>query len=610
MLILLFGLLHLGAFFLDYGFTPMGRFPVLDGLEMLNLAESIGQGRLAEEPFYRAPLYPALLAMGVKLGINGEGLAWWARLLNAMAWLGSTWLVARLAQALWRGNQSAGLLAAGLWVAYPVTIWFAGDPLDVTVGTFLFLAALERTVSWWRRGGEGRALSAGLFIALAALTRPHFWTVALLLPLVVAGAAWWRAKAHGAREVSNATEQPEMQTSRVGLQMALAFAAVVLGVAGPALSMGGINYRLGGEFRVLPSQGSYDLWAANRPGAHGKYFVQQVRIVDLARHENPTRLEAETLYRREAGPEAPAAGQSAHWRGQFLEHASAEPFALLGHFARKFYYLFHQTEQYNNKTFAVHRELSPVLRWNPLGWGLLMILAVGSLILGRADRGVLGGLLLAFAVFAGGVLLYYVSARFRLPLVPLLAIFAGGWATVSWSAWRRWRTFLAAGAMLFAAGCAWSDFHDVNQPPTALQDYLLLGYAALEAANDREAQHWSEQALTEDPGNWAARELRVVATFNMGLESLPTRPEEDELEDRLRNAAEVAAESSRAAFVAGVYAWWGGEHERARFFWHQAATKETPAATDARMALNFTDPKERRWMPAAQIDRMSRLLGE
>ena len=35
--------------------------------------------------------------------------------------------------------------------------------------------------------------------------------------------------------------------------------------------------------------------------------------------------------------------------------------------AKKIYFLFNDFEQYNNKTYAVQKALSPVLKFNPLG---------------------------------------------------------------------------------------------------------------------------------------------------------------------------------------------------------------------------------------------------
>ncbi len=44
--------------------------------------------------------------------------------------------------------------------------------------------------------------------------------------------------------------------------------------------------------------------------------------------------------------------------------------------AHKAYALLNNWEQYNNKTFEFHKERLPWLRWNPLCWGMLLVLGV------------------------------------------------------------------------------------------------------------------------------------------------------------------------------------------------------------------------------------------
>jgi len=254
-----------------YGTTPMGAFPVLDGREILDLAGHIANGTVPPEPFYRAPLYSALLALISKLGAPPSFLPDAARLLNLLAHCISTVLVFELARRMWQ-KSVAGLLAGALYGLYPVAIHFASDPLDVSLGTAL--ALLGTLAAWlaWERRSVALAFAAAFSIALAALARPNFL---LCLPALFLwlGLIVWRDKSH-ARLLLGATAG-----------VALVFAA-----------MGIINLRVGGEFRILPWQGSHSFWDGNGPNANGLFYTHSIQLTNAQAGQNPSRAEAELIY--------------------------------------------------------------------------------------------------------------------------------------------------------------------------------------------------------------------------------------------------------------------------------------------------------------------------
>ena len=208
-----------------------------------------------------------------------------------------------------------------------------------------------------------------------------------------------------------------------------------------------------GHFAILPWQGAYNLWAANKPSSNGRYFAQEVSTFGAGEQRNPTRVESEVLYTRETGLSAdgiPAMGL--HWRSRFWEHVREHPFEWLGLMARKAYYLANNHEQYNNKTFAFQRTLSPWLRWNPLHWGLTLLLAVigGAVLWARPERRGPAVVVIGLAAaIAAGTILYYPSDRFRLPLLPLLSLLAGGAARIGEA--RAWKPSARAGTAAAAA---------------------------------------------------------------------------------------------------------------------------------------------------------------
>lgn len=577
-----------------YSGTALGLSPVLDGKEMLLMARAIAAGELGGEPFYRAPLYPALLAPFAALGLDEPTLALVARLLNVAAHAASTLLVFRLALRLWQ-TVPAGLLAGALWGFNPVALHFLGDPLDTTLGITLLLAGLWMALKTLEVP-ENRlkpALFSGLWFGLAVLTRSHALTVALAWPVALATVGVVRQKS----------------------LRALAAPGAALGVLiGLLLVFGIANLAISGKLTLLPTQGAFNLYAANRESAHGRYHVQQVAMAGLDEHINPTRYEERELYERVPGHSQNAGlfERHAYWRAQFLERLKTDFAGWLGQMLDKAAALLHPFEQYNNKTFALHHERSPWLFWNLIGWAPIFGLAAPGVVLAinRRDGPWLLG---AGLVYAAGVLLFYVSARFRLPLVPLLCVAAGWWVTGGAQAAlkrlknrerpqgaERWQAGAVA-AILMLFGGVWL-LKTYTLEETVAQDHLLIAQANAELGRDGDAIEAAIQALKYAPENQAARELFVVSRFNLRLSALL---QNEAIPPPLNAWAELAAiedPSPAILFIEGVYAYCDGERAYARDLWRALVEGPEPhsgAALSLRLTGATPPPQELAETPQA-----------
>ncbi len=66
----LYALLYL----MEFSATPLGRVPVLDGRENIDIARALVAGELPEEPFFRAMGWPLMLSVGAALGLDDSGM--------------------------------------------------------------------------------------------------------------------------------------------------------------------------------------------------------------------------------------------------------------------------------------------------------------------------------------------------------------------------------------------------------------------------------------------------------------------------------------------------------------------------------------------------------
>ncbi len=493
---LAYGLAHLSW----YANTPLGQVPVLDERENLMLAEQISHGSLPREPFYRAMGYPLLLAGLRAGGISALQLPGAALLLGVGLHAIGACLAALLAQR-WFADVRAGLIAGLLFALNPVFVHDATQRLDTMLGLVLFLAGLLCLKLERNEPGPWPPIGASFFWAVAVLTRPQFLPVWLILPLI-----WiWRHR------------------SRTGFATAIA----AMAVGGSLFAAQGLwQLAVTGEFRILPWQGAYNLWAANQPGAHGRYYFQTVDLSHPAQNDNPAKLESLVLYERETGTStADIDAMNRHWRQRFVTYVTQHPAAWLGLLARKTYALLNDWEQYNNKTYAFHKARSPWLRWNPLGWGVLLVLAgAGAWRLHAGAPSVAAAAGVVAAGYAAGVVMFYVSARFRLPLAAMLCVLGGGALARPWF-WRGLapgRPLLLAGTMLAAGLLTFSFFDDVRDARPFVQDHLLVARAAQTEGDDNEVWRQARAALALDASRRDADEFVVTSGFNRQLaEELP-----------------------------------------------------------------------------------------
>jgi hypothetical protein len=545
--------------------TPLGRVPVLDERENLALAEAIAHGTLRAEPFYRAAGYPLVLAVFRTLGVTANGLFAVALALGALLHAVNAGLVALLARR-WFGPAAA--LAAGLLAAlHPVFVHYATQALDATPALTLFLAGLVLIAPTLGAAPADppsfrRWIGASLCWAAATLMRPNYLLVWATLPVL---AAWgWRTPL-GRRLLLAAT-------SGAGLFLVAAL----------------WQWQVSGTAGFLPWQGGYNLWAANQPGAHGRYYVQHLSLTPDQAQENPARAESVLLYQQETGRTTDEIGaMNAHWRARFLDYVWHHPVAWVGQLARKAYALLNDWEQYNNKTFAFHQARSPWLRWNPLGWGLLFVLGTaGAARLAVVSPRTVRPLALIAGAVAVSILLFFVSARFRLPLTALATALAGG-AIAGPGFWRSWpaaRQGALLGLLVVAGLLTFSTFDHVRDRTTFVQDHALLARAAASTGDDALAWHEALAALDLQPAHPDARRLAVASHFNLLLAG-NARPA-DELRWRaacadLLNDSRTDAPDLRA--VAALAIWRAGQPDTARAIWRQLGP--TPSALAARLLV-------------------------
>jgi len=376
-------------FQIEAAFEPADRdfYTLPDGTDQgayLFLSRGLLKGfwpLLRREPFDYGPAQSFLLAgiqalLGrdlflIRLALHGLGLVS----------IGLAWLLARRLFGLWPGLLAAGLLAwSGLSLVYESSLLIVGP-----LGLLLIVAAffLERAV--FGDGGWPDWLRAGLALGLAALLRGN---VFLILPWLVLGL--WAA---GRLDRQNLK----------GLGLLAAAAAVLLALP-TAWNLGLFGNRLLYRVAAPASIGGSVLWMGNNPAASG--------LADT----DPT-LTREVQARINQGRTT--------WLREVFRFVVEQPGDWLALMWRKIWRFCNGWEPPHNLDYYGRRSQAAALRWGMLNFALLGPLGLTGLVLAWPRRRRVAPLAALVLGYAGAVIIFYVMARFRAPLLPLLAVLGG-----------------------------------------------------------------------------------------------------------------------------------------------------------------------------------------
>ncbi len=454
--------------------------PIMDARYHLDWARALAAGETFQEgPFFRAPLYPWFL--GSLLRLFGEDLVL-VRLVQAGLGGLTTWLTFALGRRVL--DARAGLVAAALVALNWVLIYFDGELLIPTLAVPLDLGALLLTARLESRPSARRAGLAGLAWGLAALARPN---VLLFLPLLF---GWLLLRARPAW--------------RAGLLQGLALAA---GSLAPVLPITTYNAVVGGDRVLISSQAGVNLWIGNNPASDGSTaIVPGTRPGWWEGYHDAIAL-AEQAEGRALRPSEVSAHYSRRAWGWLL----GEPAESLPHLAWKARLLFLDHELGNNadvRFFARHA--TPWVAWLPPSFLLLGPFGVVGAVLLWRRRGAGGRAVVAYlAVYALSIVLFFVCSRYRAPLLPVLAVTAGGALVELFDRVRaghlRAALLLAAPALALAI--------PTRLTPTGLDvsdsmGHWALGIHELGEGRPADALPHLERSLAENPRNlFALRDL-------------------------------------------------------------------------------------------------------
>ncbi len=531
------------GYILEVRHQPYFSAPETDAAYYDDWARNLAQGRPGEVPFFRVPFYPLLLGACYRLFGGGYLVP---RLLQALFSALTILLLAELARRM-AGRRTA-LLAAALLALHGLSIYFSGELLLTTLVVALDLGFLLAFLA----AEEGRPklhLLSGLLLGLSVITRP---SVLLAAPL---GFLWILLRKH----------DPKSSAAPAAL--------FFLGVVLPILPVTLTNLLAGGEAVLLATQGGVNFYIGNNAEATGAHATLPGAGPAWQRED------ARALAEREAGRRLSAAEESSFYYRKGLEFVHGSPGSWLALMARKTALFWNRAETGSNRDYAFAARDSLILRLTlPLGFALIGPLGLAGMVaLRRGDRSREPLLFLALftLVYMAGVVIFFVNARFRMPVVPLLILFASIFILQVVNQLRRRRFPYRAAALLAAAVLVtWWPLGVAASNPAF--GHFHNGNAHLEQGNLSEARAAFTRALAESPGY-------PQAQLNIGF----TYFREGNLEQAaaaFREELRLHPDSEKAMYNLGVLSRDSGDRAGA-VRWLRRAVEQKPWFSEARTTL-------------------------
>lgn len=445
MCILVAGILLRGAYLVEVSGTPEFSHPIYDPEYNAYWARSLATGdwtvppgmpdpEIRTTPHGRPPGYPWFLAaVYVLFGVNDYA----PRIVQMLLGLANALLLFVIGKRLF--GPAAGFLSGMFMALYWVFPYFEAVLSYPSVAIFVLLLMILALMRWYEEQKPAWLAAAGGLLGTFALFRPNALLLAPLLFAWVGGVLW----------------KGGVPWKRAAATL-IVFTVSCAGVLVPAFVR---NYVVARDVVFLSSYGGINLYVGNHPRA-SLVEPRIPELKELAGIENWSCFDYPSIVRGIAAAQGREAITFSEANRYFYRKAFdailEDPATFLRNLGRKTLLFFGPREITNDTVMEYDKRFSRVLGPMPgfswvlsfFGLGLFLFL-LNAFRVPRGTRirernfGIV--LLCIFCVYCASVILYFVAGRYRVPVIPLMLLFASYGIVALARAFRegRWRVGLA-----------------------------------------------------------------------------------------------------------------------------------------------------------------------
>lgn len=379
------------AYLAYYRQLPDWELLTVDNYYHHHWAQSIADGNLiGDTTYFRAPLY--VWCLGVLYSLFDS--SWWVGrifgVVTGSVSVGMTWM---LGYRLF--SPRVATIAALIHAIYPIAVYHDAELLTDSFFTLTLQIALYNAINWLENHNSRSAIWTGLTLGLAALARP---TALVLVPVILLFVIWHF------QNRKKIIQNVGLFVVGVALMVSITFVRNLIVADDPVLiaSQGGINFYIG-----------------NNPEADGVSAVMPPPLGATWQM-----AEVKQIAEQAAGHTLKPGEISDYWLTEGLNWIREHPGQFLKNFGIKLYRQIANFEIPNQRNLNRFLEKLPFPFHLPISFGLLFPFAVWGIIVTWKQNGHAQFLGWALLLYMFSSALFFVNSRFRLPLLPIVFIFA------------------------------------------------------------------------------------------------------------------------------------------------------------------------------------------
>ena len=350
-------------------------------------------------------------------------------------------------------NERAALISSTLYALYGPELMYEGILLRASFITFLGVLSLYLLIQLEEKSNLLEIVITGFAISLFIQSRPNVILVFALLFFV-----------------------SFYCTDRKNLKKYLSLSFIVLLLFIPLLIQA---YIVHGKFVFFDASGLTAILMGNNPGYTGTDYLPDFR------HSGDTALN----YKQAVFI--------------LLQNLIGHPVEMISLYLRKFYYFFNSYEYASNYNFYIFQEFSFLLKTPFSNFAFFSSLGLMGFLL-NVDNFKRLRLLYTYMIgMTVSVVLFYIISRFRIPVVPYFAIFAGCFLdkVCAWCVFKRYKKIILSVTTFIILLFMFNTVPDISKT-NAANEYGNLGNAYLNIGNIKKAAAAYNKSLKIDPNNF------------------------------------------------------------------------------------------------------------